>query len=170
MKKLKLLISAAVLVAATIVVPASPAAASQPSWCSSVPQQWPHAIAGGVAYYWGTGGNDSIRPVASNGSWNRVSISGGGGNDVLCGDPTLTNFLYGDAGNDNIAGGSNADHIVPGSGGDDVYAGAGNDTIDQQTFLTSEYVIAGSGYDRVILAGSCPPPLGTWSSVESCTP
>lgn len=69
------------------------------------------------------------------------TVHGTAGNDVLTGDSSYVNFLYGESGNDTLNGGNNADELHGGTGNDNLNGGSGND---------SYYFERGGGQDQVL--------------------
>ncbi len=173
MKPTRKILAIFVVLALALGSMASPASAAggQPSSCNAITATQPNQVIGSVAYWWGTSGADSIRPAS--GSWTIVSISGGAGNDTICGDPYKTNFLYGDTGSDVLYGGSNADHLVGGPSYDWASGLAGSDTYDAEARIdNSDTFHGGSGYDKIINCTTAPgcPPMGYWTSVAQFNP
>jgi len=81
------------------------------------------------------GREDLVVDASQNASTERVSISGGGGNDTLSGG----------AGNDVINGGAGADVLVGGAGADIISGGSGDDTITGGSGV--DVMTGGSGND-----------------------
>ena len=119
------------------------------------PVDRPYTVIGGVSYYQGNGGDDSIVGTgtinsinASNsgsdylagGSPNDTIIGGtgndtiiGGGNDSINASNSLNDSIVGGAGHDTITGGSGADTITGGGGPDIIQAGQGNNEVYADT-------------------------------------
>src|SRR6476646_9307729 len=58
-----------------------------------------------------------------------VTLKGGNGNDGLTAATSARADIYGEAGNDNLVGGSSGDYMDGGIGDDGVSGSAGNDTL-----------------------------------------
>jgi Ca2+-binding RTX toxin-like protein/subtilisin-like proprotein convertase family protein len=104
-------------------------------------------------YYQGTDKNDTMILSENSGGY----ASGGLGNDVIIGNATVSNTIYGGDGNDYISGGLGND-IIYGDTGNDVQQGlAGADTINDgfgnnlfDGGAGNDKITAGSGRDIVI--------------------
>ena len=122
-RTISLLMSA--LFASALLVPASPALASNGSDCTIVGTKYADVLTGTAGYdvicagagndtIYGLGGNDIIRA----GSGADIIVAGSGNDTVL-----------GEAGNDNISGGDGADKLAGGDGNDRVTGGGGQDIL-----------------------------------------
>jgi hypothetical protein len=86
----------------------------------------------------------------------RVTLVGGGGDDVIVGSQ-FADALYGEAGFDQISGGSGNDQIFGGDGNDWIYAGpsngqgpsAGNDNDTVTGGAGADWYDGGDGYDTL---------------------
>lgn len=112
----------------------------------------------------GTPGNDQITVkqtagallVGNTGGWTttvagtfvNIVIDGGGGNDSVVVDPSVTTdcILYGGVGNDTLVGGSGNDTLYGGAGKNRLYGGAGDDVLDTLG-STRDTLVGGSGQD-----------------------
>ncbi|MHB8252294.1 MAG: hypothetical protein ACYDEV_01000 [Acidiferrobacter sp.] len=126
---------------------ASPQATTQTPTLEAITQ--PYTVIGGVNYYQGNGGNDSIVGTGGGTSYINASnsvndylagadtIYGGTGNDTIVGSgydyinasQSLNDSITGSAGNDTIIGGNGNDTIIGNGGSDILVAGNGNDKI-----------------------------------------
>jgi len=93
------------------------------------------------------GGNDRIRLDTRNGSFTRqkpTRVNGGAGSDTLSG---------GD-GNETLIGGDGNDTVDGNGGTDTVSLGSGNDTLDWDAVDGSDVVRGGGGADTLVVTGS----------------
>lgn len=92
--------------------------------------------------------------------FDEFEIQGGEGDDIITGSRTLTNKLFGGAGNDFLVGGSGVDYFSGGDGddkiygrggADEIYGGDGNDTFVLGLNSTASWINEGpdGGYDTV---------------------
>ncbi|MCT4656023.1 MAG: Ig-like domain-containing protein, partial [Cohaesibacter sp.] len=81
---------------------------------------------------------------SNNYNTSRFDYDLGAGNDSFTGTGSITDYVFGRAGNDNIAGGGGIDYLYGGSGADRVDGQDGNDFI---------YVLAGDNSETDILLG-----------------
>jgi hypothetical protein len=83
------------------------------------------------------------------GSYSRIIIDAGDGNDSVVADPSVTTplTLLGGAGNDTLVGGSGDDLISGGMGDDVMIGGAGDDTLIGVGGGTKDRLTGGAGYD-----------------------
>jgi Ca2+-binding RTX toxin-like protein len=109
----------------------------------------------------GKGGDDTVSalggpaftgPVAAE----RLSLTGGPGNDRLLGGPG-NDFLSGDEGDDLLLGGRGRDRLAIGSGRDLAKGGKGADQIENRDFgsgddLAPDRVLGGAGDDHIDVA------------------
>jgi len=58
-----------------------------------------------------------------------LTVHGTDGDDVLTGDASFSNVLYGEAGNDRLTGGNGADMLYGGQGNDELIGGWGDDEL-----------------------------------------
>jgi RTX calcium-binding nonapeptide repeat (4 copies) len=98
------------------------------------------------------GGPAFTGPVAAE----RLSLTGGPGNDRLLGGPG-NDFLSGDDGNDLLLGGRGRDRLAIGSGRDLAKGGKGADQIENRDFgsgddLSPDHVFGGQGDDNIDVA------------------
>lgn len=155
------------IIAATLVVLASPAAAEPTDGCDIVGTQGDDVLIGtdGNDVMCGLGGADLL--IGGDGDDELLGgpgddqLQGGPGSDVLLGEGG-TDVLYGGVGDDELRGGDGSDKVVGGPGddvvrggnGDDVLAGGtGNDTLWGGN---ESDVVRGASGDDVIYGGSGP--------------
>jgi RTX calcium-binding nonapeptide repeat (4 copies) len=107
------------------------------------------------------GGNDTVSalggsaftgPIAAE----RLSLTGGAGNDRLLGGPG-NEFLYGEDGNDLLLGGRGRDRLAIGAGRDLAKGGKGSDQIENRDWasgddLSPDRVLGGPGNDNIDVA------------------
>jgi Ca2+-binding RTX toxin-like protein len=107
------------------------------------------------------GGNDTVSalggpafsgPIAAD----RLSLTGGSGNDRLLGGPG-NEFLNGEDGNDLLLGGRGRDRLAIGAGRDLAKGGKGSDQIENRDFasgddLSPDRVLGGPGNDNIDVA------------------
>ncbi len=87
------------------------------------------------------------------------ALYGGDNNDTLyasadsslTGDAGVTNFLYGEAGDDQLYGSEGADVLVGGTGSDSFFGGAGNDWFYIDDIDSGANIHGGEGLDRVFV-------------------
>jgi len=126
---------------------ASPQATTQTPTLEAITQ--PYTVIGGVNYYQGNGGDDSI--VGTGGSTSYINASNSV-NDYLAGADTI----YGGTGNDTIVGSgydyinasqSQNDSITGSAGNDTIIGGNGNDTIIGNG--GSDILVVGNGNNKI---------------------
>ena len=100
---------------------------------------------------YGGAGNDTITVLAGLATSTDTSIYGGDGNDTLNGAAAVVAVrLYGEAGNDNITGGTVNDVLQGAAGNDTITGGAGADTITGGT--GADLLTGGAGADTFVFA------------------
>ena len=100
---------------------------------------------------YGGAGNDTITVLAGLATSTDTSIYGGEGNDTLNGAAAVVAVrLYGEAGNDNITGGTVNDVLQGAAGNDTITGGAGADTITGGT--GADLLTGGAGADTFVFA------------------
>lgn len=92
------------------------------------------AKATGDATILAMGGNDTVR------SFNSNKVYGGTGDDLLVGSNYVTNYFYGNAGNDSLRGRSGNDYLFGGKGFDTVVGGFNTDVCDGEAVRSCEYI------------------------------
>ena len=108
----------------------------------------------------GLGGDVSI---ASAGSTDILSITGGLGNDLIDASALpagkITLELLGNSNNDTIKGSAGDDKVLEAGGNDQMFLGAGNDVVDYRSGDGDDLLEGGAGIDSLILSASSGSPL-----------